>query len=63
MENTGPSFWQSYKQGVGIALGVATVYLLLVALVGAFVVRPALENLGKGGQPGQGGGTCSTSWA
>ncbi|GAA6746791.1 hypothetical protein [Thermus brockianus] len=59
-----PSFWQSYKQGVGIALGVATVYLILVALLGAFVVRPALENLGKGGQAGgQGGAACSTSWA
>ncbi|ACV05053.1 hypothetical protein [Thermus phage P23-77] len=57
-----PTFWQSYRQGLAVGLGLLTVYLLVVILLGAFVVRPALENLGQAGQSGPGGAACSTSW-
>ncbi len=59
----GQTFWQSYKQGLGVGLGLLTIYLLALILIGAFVVRPALENLGAPSQsPPKGGGACSTSW-
>jgi len=57
-----PTFWQSYRQGLALGLGLLTVYLLVVILLGAFVVRPALENLNQDGQSSPGGTTCSTSW-
>lgn len=57
------TFWQSYKQGLGVGLGLLTIYLLALILIGALVVRPALENLGTPSQsPPKGGGACSTSW-
>lgn len=57
------TFWQSYKQGLGVGLGLLTIYLAALILIGAFVVRPALENLGNPGQSApKGGGACSTSW-
>ncbi len=57
------TFWQSYKQGLGVGLGLLTIYLVALILIGAFVVRPALENLGAPSQsPPKGGGACSTSW-
>lgn len=60
-----PTFWHSYKQGLGVGLGLLTVYLLVVILVGLFVVRPALESVRQDQQtPSQGGGgSCSISWA
>lgn len=56
-------FWQSYKQGLGIGLGLLTVYLLAIILIGALVVRPALEKLPSPPQAvPQGGKTCFSSW-
>lgn len=57
------TFWQSYKQGLGVGLGLLAIYLIALILIGAFVVRSALENLGAPSQsPPKGGGACSTSW-
>ncbi len=57
------TFWQSYKQGLGVGLGLLTIYLIALILIGAFVVRSALENLGAPSQSlPKGGGACSTSW-
>lgn len=57
------TFWQSYKQGLGVGLGLLTIYLLALILIGAFLVRPALENLNAPGQSApKGGAACSTSW-
>lgn len=54
------SLWQAYKQGVGVGLGVLTVYVLALALL-AFLATEALTP--KKGQPEpKEGMTCSNSW-
>jgi uncharacterized membrane protein YhiD involved in acid resistance len=40
------SLWQSYKQGVGVALGILTIYVLALALL-AFLASKALTQLLK----------------
>ncbi|MCL6527653.1 MAG: hypothetical protein K6T57_12325 [Thermaceae bacterium] len=58
MENS-PTFWESYRNGVGLALGIATVYLLILALLGWMIGRATTN---PDPTPSQ-GATCSTSWA
>ncbi len=56
------SLWEAYKQGLGVGLGVLTVYILALALL-AFLATKALTP--KEGQPQpepKGGQTCSNSW-
>lgn len=53
-----PTFWQSYRNGVGLALGLATVYLLILALLG-WLVSKQLE-AAPSTKPKE--ATCSTSW-
>ena len=53
-----PTFWESYRNGVGLALGLATVYLLILVLLG-WLVSKQLENTRK---PKETNPTCSTSW-
>jgi cytochrome c biogenesis protein CcdA len=59
------SLWQSYKQGVGVALGILTIYVLALALL-AFLASKALTQ--KGSQPHPEHNKkevpkCSNSWA
>lgn len=60
MENSSnaPTFWESYRNGVGLALGLATVYVLILALLG-WLVSKQLETPTKPKE----GPACSTSWA
>lgn len=53
-----PTFWESYRNGVGLALGLATVYLLILALLG-WLVSKQLEAPQK---PKEVNPSCSTSW-
>lgn len=53
-----PTFWESYRNGVGLALGLATVYLLILALLG-WLVSKQLETIYPKPKEGP---TCSTSW-
>ena len=53
-----PTFWESYRNGVGLALGLATVYLLILALLG-WLVNKQLE-APKPTKPKE--PACSTSW-
>jgi len=53
-----PTFWESYRNGVGLALGLATVYLLILALLG-WLVSKQLETTTPKPKEGP---TCSTSW-
>ena len=53
-----PTFWESYRNGVGLALGLATVYLLILALLG-WLVSKQLEAPRK---PKETNPTCSTFW-
>lgn len=58
------TFWEAYKQGIGIALGAVTVYAVLAILLAIVMGHSALASGVPGGNPDrQGGGTCSTSWA
>ncbi|GEM83898.1 hypothetical protein [Meiothermus sp.] len=52
-----PTFWESYRNGVGLALGLATVYLLILALLG-WLVSKQLETPTKPKESS----ACSTSW-
>lgn len=54
-----PTFWESYRNGVGLALGLATVYLLILALLG-WLVSKQLETTTPKPKEGP---ACSTSWA
>lgn len=58
MENNAPTFWQSYRNGVGLALGIATVYVLILALLGWLINRSVEVEP----TPTK-GASCSTSWA
>ena len=55
-----PTFWESYRNGVGLALGLATVYLLILALLG-WLVNKQLEAPIQT-KPKESSPTCSTSW-
>jgi cytochrome c biogenesis protein CcdA len=56
------SLWQSYKQGVGVALGILTIYVLALALL-AFLASKALTQNGAQPQPKpKEYHTCSNSW-
>jgi len=55
-----PTFWESYRNGVGLALGLATVYLLILALLG-WLVSKQLE-APTPTKPKEASPTCSTSW-
>lgn len=59
MDNS-PTFWQSYRNGVGLALGIATVYVLLLALLG-WLINKNMETA-PAPEPTK-GTSCSTSWA
>lgn len=59
MDNS-PTFWQSYRNGVGLALGIATVYVLLLALLG-WLINKNME-AAPAPEPTK-GPACSTSWA
>jgi hypothetical protein len=54
-----PTFWESYRNGVGLALGLATVYLLILALLG-WLVSKQLED--RSTKPKETSAVCSTSW-
>lgn len=62
--------WQAYKQGIGVGLGLLTVYALALLLL-AMLVRQGVVGAGQsvaeaGGtaqSPQEGGPKCSTSWA
>jgi hypothetical protein len=56
-----PTFWESYRNGVGLALGLATVYLLILALLG-WLVSKQLEAAPSPTKPKESNPTCSTSW-
>ena len=62
MENSSnaPTFWESYRNGVGLALGLATVYLLILALLG-WLVNKQLKTPSQT-KPKEASPTCSTSW-
>ncbi len=57
------SLWQAYKQGVGVGLGILTVYVLALLLLGVFVTQ-ALSSSGGGQEAPSERRTvsCSTSW-
>jgi hypothetical protein len=56
------SLWQAYKQGVGVGLGVLTVYVLALALL-AFLATKVLTPSDLAPQPEpKEGRTCSNSW-
>ncbi|VCU53808.1 hypothetical protein TTHN1_01594 [Thermus thermophilus] len=58
------SLWQAYKQGVGVGLGILTVYALALLLLG-FLASRALASAPSGGNEppkNEGGKACSTSW-
>lgn len=60
--NSGTNLWQAYKQGVGVGLGVLTVYILALALL-AFLATKALTPSDLAPQPEpKEGRTCSNSW-
>ena len=62
MENSSnaPTFWESYRNGVGLALGLATVYLLILVLLG-WLVSKQLKTPSQT-KPKEASPTCSTSW-
>lgn len=55
-------FWQSYRNGVGLALGIATVYVLLLALLGWLINKNKNTETAPAPEPTK-GTSCSTSWA
>jgi len=56
------SLWEAYKQGIGVALGILTVYILAIALLALLAAR-ALTSSGPTPQPTpEGGSQCSSSW-
>jgi hypothetical protein len=57
-----PTFWQSYRNGVGLALGIATVYVLILALLGWLINKNMEAAPAPAPEPTK-GTSCSTSWA
>jgi len=55
-----PTFWESYRNGVGLALGLATVYLLVLALLGWLVSKQLEAPTPR--KPKETNPSCSTSW-
>lgn len=62
------SLWQAYKQGVGVGLGILTVYALALLLLGVLATRalsaPSTETESNQAstetESNQGGKACST---
>jgi hypothetical protein len=56
------SLWQAYKQGVGVGLGVLTVYVLALALLAVLATKALTpSDLAPQPEPKE-GRTCSNSW-
>jgi hypothetical protein len=60
--NSGINLWQAYKQGVGVGLGLLTVYALAI-LVLAWLVGQGIKKAPTSPSEPEGGTRCSASWA